>query len=63
MQDETKERWKTLCEQAATEEDSRKLIQLVQEINDLLEEKRARLRKKETDERRGDELIAQGDTP
>jgi hypothetical protein len=46
MQDETKERWKELCEQAATEEDSRKLDQLVQEINDLLEEKQARLRKK-----------------
>ena len=51
MQDETRERWRELYEQAAAEEDSRKLVQLVQEINDLFEEKQARLRKNEADGR------------
>jgi len=40
-----KERWKELCEQAALEQDPAKLIQLVKEIRDLLEdchEKRVR---------------------
>lgn len=38
-----KERWIELCEQAAVERDSKKLIALTQEINRLLEEKQARL--------------------
>jgi hypothetical protein len=38
-----KERWKQLCEQAANEQDPKKLIALVQEINRLLEAKRKRL--------------------
>ena len=38
------ERWKQLCEQAATEQDSQKLIELVQEINDLLEKRQSRTR-------------------
>jgi hypothetical protein len=46
MQSETKERWRLLCEQAATEEDSKKMVELIQEINDLLEERRSRLNKK-----------------
>ena len=41
MQDPT-ERWRMLCEQASTEQDSQKLIELVTEINDLLEQKRVR---------------------
>jgi hypothetical protein len=38
-----KERWMELCELAAVETDSKKLIALTQEINRLLEEKQARL--------------------
>ena len=38
-----KERWRELCEQAAVEQDSAKLLELVREINDLLAEKRMRL--------------------
>ena len=39
---DTTERWKILCKQASTEKDSQKLIELITEINDLLEQKRAR---------------------
>ena len=42
MQDATDERVTSLCQQAASEQDPQKLIELVGEINDLLEEKRAR---------------------
>jgi hypothetical protein len=38
-----KERWQELCEQAAKEQDPKKLIVLVQEINRLLDAKRDRL--------------------
>ncbi|HUO17254.1 MAG TPA: hypothetical protein VMX38_19890 [Verrucomicrobiae bacterium] len=34
-----KERWMELCEQAATEQDSEKLLSIVQEISRLLDEK------------------------
>jgi len=37
------ERWRYLCELAAVEQDSQKLLLLVKEINGLLEEKRRRL--------------------
>jgi hypothetical protein len=37
------ERWKQLCEQAATEQDPQKLAELTQEIIRLLDEKDARL--------------------
>jgi len=43
MQGETKERWMELCEQAANEQDSKKLMVLVAEITRLLEAKQARL--------------------
>jgi len=45
MQGQAKERWLELCEQAAIEQDSAKLFQLVKEINRLLEEKENRLQK------------------
>jgi len=45
MEGGTKERWLELCEQAAVEQDRVKLLQLMQEINRLLEEKEARLAK------------------
>jgi len=48
MHCETGERWKLLCEQAAKEQDSAKLIEIVREINNLLEDKRSRLDNKET---------------
>jgi hypothetical protein len=43
MQGETGERWRLLCEKAANEQDPEKLIELIREINDLLEEKQNRL--------------------
>jgi hypothetical protein len=43
-----KERWQELCEQAAVEQDSGKLLALVQEINRLLDEKRNQLLNKES---------------
>jgi hypothetical protein len=43
MQGEKKERWMELCAQAAVEQDPQKLMKLVEEINDLLEEKERRL--------------------
>lgn len=39
MQEKTKPLWFTLCEQAAVEQDPVRLLELVQEINRLLEEK------------------------
>ena len=43
MQGENKERWERLCAQAAVEQDSERLLTLVQEINQLLAEKEQRL--------------------
>jgi hypothetical protein len=43
MQGQTKERWEELCEQAAVEQDPEKLLELVQEINEILLQKRRRL--------------------
>ena len=43
MRGETKERWQKLCEQAANEQDPEQLLILIQEINQLLEEKEKRL--------------------
>jgi hypothetical protein len=42
MRGKTKERWQELCEQAAVEQDSKKLNELVKEIIRLLEEKAAK---------------------
>jgi hypothetical protein len=43
MQGKTKERWEELCALAATEQDPTKLLDLVKQINDILEEKERRL--------------------
>ena len=43
MQGETRERWQKLCEQAAVEKDPERLMALIQEINQLLDEKERRL--------------------
>ena len=47
MKGETGERWRNLCEQAATEQDPIRLLQLVSEINRLLLEKEERLVRQE----------------
>lgn len=44
MQGDNRERWKQLCEQAAGEQDPKKLTQLVREINALLKAKEDRLK-------------------
>ena len=54
MKGKVKERWRELCEQAALEQDPRKLSELVAEIDRLLEEKQNRLNKSS---------IANDDTP
>ena len=48
MKGERKEYWMHLCEQAANEQDPDKLMELVEEINRLLEEKEQRLKNETT---------------
>ena len=48
MGDTQEERWKTLCLEASIEKDPEKFLELIQEINRLLEEKR--MNPKEVDE-------------
>ena len=43
MQGEKGERWRKLCEQAASEQDPEKLMELAHEIDRLLEAKEQRL--------------------
>lgn len=43
MKGEKKERWMELCEQIADEQDSKKMIELVKELNRLLGEKENRM--------------------
>jgi hypothetical protein len=40
---ENKERWRELCEQAAVEQDPKKILELTRQINDLLLGKHQRL--------------------
>ncbi|MGH9545017.1 MAG: hypothetical protein ACRD23_07355 [Terriglobales bacterium] len=47
MQDQ-RERWMQLCEQAASEQDPEKLMALIAEINQLLEAKQRRLRRRDS---------------
>ena len=49
VQDKT-ERWFQLCQQAAVEQDPDKLLTLIKEINNLLEDKERRLQRKRDDE-------------
>ena len=46
MQGETKEHWMKLAEQAANEQDPKRLMELVDEINRMLEAKEKRLNEK-----------------
>ena len=48
MKGETGERWRKLCEQAAVEQDSDRLLELVREIDQMLSEKQQRLRDNKT---------------
>ena len=50
MQNGAREDWMKLCEQASTEQDPKKLLILIKEINRVLEAKRVRLNKKQADE-------------
>ena len=43
MLGQNRERWMDLCELAAKEQDPEKLLKLVQQINQMLEEKQTRL--------------------
>ena len=43
MQGEKRERWMDLCSQAASEQDPVKLMELIKQINELLEDKERRL--------------------
>jgi hypothetical protein len=46
---EKQERWRTLTEQAAIEQDPERLLDLIREINRLLEEKEDRLLRRRKD--------------
>ena len=48
MKGETGERWRKLCEPAAVEQDSDRLLELVREIDQMLSEKQQRLRDNKT---------------
>jgi hypothetical protein len=43
MQGQKLEEWRKLCEQAATEQDPERLLELVERINHLLKDKEQRL--------------------
>ena len=45
MQGKTKECWMQLCEQAAVEQDSEKLMRLIGEITRMLDDKDERLKR------------------
>jgi hypothetical protein len=46
LQSKNRERWQALCELAATEQDPDRLMELIHEIEQLLNEKDERLRRK-----------------
>jgi hypothetical protein len=50
MKGKQRERWIELCEQAANETDSAKLLKLITEINRLLDEKSRQIEHKESAE-------------
>jgi hypothetical protein len=47
MQGKVKEEWMQMCERAAIEQDSEKLMALINEINRMLEEKEERLKRRQ----------------
>ena len=48
---EHREEWEKLCQLAAVEQDPERLMELIQQINELLEAKEQRLRAKATNPR------------
>jgi hypothetical protein len=46
MRGEVLEEWQKLCDQAANEQDPKRLLELVKRINELLEQKEQRLQSK-----------------
>lgn len=50
MQGEKGERWRKLCEQAAVEKDPQKLMELVSQITQMLDEKQQRLSQQTDDQ-------------
>jgi hypothetical protein len=53
VQGKVKEQWMQLCEQAAVEQDSERLMKLVTEITRMLDEKEERLQQVSPDDLRG----------
>ena len=49
MQGETKERWQLLCEAAATEQDPERLMALLRDICEMLEDKEKRLQQRKAE--------------
>ena len=45
---ENEERWRKLCEAAAKEQDSERLLELVRQINQMLDDKERRLKPQAT---------------
>jgi hypothetical protein len=45
MKAERRERWQNLCALAAEEQDPQRLLELIRQINELLEEKERRLQR------------------
>jgi hypothetical protein len=60
---ETQERWKQLCAQAAVEHDTAKLLNLVSEINRLLEEKHVHPNAQRRDLTRDDMAFVREEAP
>ena len=61
LKGEKKEIWMHLCEQAAVEQDPDKLMDLIKEINQLLEEKERRLKGgANSSDRDGQKSVGQG---
>jgi hypothetical protein len=60
---ESQERWKQLCAQAAVEQDTNKLLALIDEINQLLQDKHDLLTAQTENVRRDERLFVQGAAP
>jgi hypothetical protein len=48
LKGKNKERWEQLCAQAAVEQDSARLMKLIQEITEMLDEKERRLQREQS---------------
>jgi hypothetical protein len=48
VQNRVEEKWLQLCRKAAVEKDSAKLMNFVQEVNDLLDQKESQLKPRQT---------------